>query len=74
MGELSKPFKLLWNYSERKGYDFFVARDIIFERLGLNLICECQMLRDDKKLRRMELEKMFGVDFGESGRRGLDIV
>ena len=51
-----------------------MARDIIFERLGLNLICECQMLRDDKKLRRMELERMFGVDFGESGRRGLDLI
>ena len=69
-----KPFRLLWDYSERNGYDLFVARDIIFERLGRKLVCECEMLRDDKKLRRMELEKMFGVDFGESGRRGLDIV
>jgi hypothetical protein len=69
-----KPFRLLWDYFERKGYDFFVARDIIFERLGRKLICECEMLRDDKKLRRLELEKMFGVDFGESGRRGLDLV
>ena len=69
-----KPFRLLWNYSERTGYDFFVARDIIFERLGRKLNCECEMLRDDKKLRRLELERMFGVDFGESGRRGLDLV
>ena len=37
-----KPFRLLWDYSERKGYDFFVARDIIFERLGRKLICECE--------------------------------
>ena len=55
------------------GYDFFVARDIIFERLGRKLVCECEMLRDDKKLRRLELERMFGVDFGESGRKGTGI-
>ena len=69
-----KPFKILWDYSERAGYDFFVARDIIFERLGRKLICECEMLRDDKKHRRMELESMFGVDFGEKGDRGLELV
>ena len=49
-------------------------RDIIFERLGRKLICECEMLRDDEKLRRLELERMFGVDFGESGRRELDLI
>jgi hypothetical protein len=69
-----KPFRMLWDYCEGTGYDFFVARDIIFERLGRKLICECEMLRDDEKLRRFELERMFGVDFGESGRRELDIV
>jgi hypothetical protein len=69
-----KPFKLLWDYSERTGYDFFVTRDILFERLGRKLTCECEMLRNDKKHRRMELESMFGVDFGGPGRRELDIV
>ena len=69
-----KPFKILWDYSERTGYDFFVVRDIIFERFGRKLVCECEMLVDNEKRRRMELERMFGVDFGESGRRGLDIV
>ncbi len=69
-----KPFWLLWHYCERKGYDFFVARDIIFERLGRKLVCECEMLRDDEKLRRIELERMFGVDFGEKGNRGVDLI
>ena len=52
-----------------------MARDIIFERLGRTLICECEMLRDDEKLRRLELERMFGVDFGESGEKecGFDL-
>ena len=69
-----KPFKLLWDCSERTGYDFFVARDIIFERFGRKLVCECEMLGDDKERRRMELEKMFGVDFGGPGKRSVDLV
>ena len=69
-----KPFRMLWNYCERTGYDFFVARDIIFEQFGRTLVCECEMLRDDKKLRRLELERMFGVDFGEPGKRGVDLI
>ena len=69
-----KPFRLLWDYCERTGYDFYVVRDIIFERLGRKLVCECEVLRDDKKHRRMELEGMFGVDFGRPGKRGVELV
>jgi len=69
-----KPFKFLWNYSERVGYDFFVVGDIIFARLTRNLVCECEMLRDDEKRRRMELEETFGVDFGGPEKRKLDLV
>jgi hypothetical protein len=32
-----KPFRLLWDYCERTGYDFYVVQDIIFERMGRNL-------------------------------------
>ena len=69
-----ESFRLLWDYCERTGYDFYVVRDILFERIGRKLVCECEMLRDDKKRRRMELEKMFGVDFGEPGKRGMGLV
>jgi hypothetical protein len=65
---------LLWDYCERTGYDFYVVRDIIFERLGRKLVCECEMLQDNMKRRRMELVKMFGVDFGGPGDRGLELV
>jgi hypothetical protein len=65
---------LLWNYCERTGYDFYVARDIIFERIGRELVCECEMLRDDEKLRRMEPERIFGVDFDRPGGRGFELV
>jgi hypothetical protein len=69
-----KPFKILWNYSERAGYDFFVTRDIIFEMLGRKLTCECELMRNDKKHRRMEPESMFGVDFEGPGGRDLELV
>ena len=44
-----KPFRLLWDYCERTGYDFYVVRDIIFERIGHKLVCECDMLQDNGK-------------------------
>ena len=69
-----KPFKIFYDYCERTGYDFFAARDIIFERIGRKLVCECEMLGDDKERRRMELERIFGVDFGGAGGRGLELV
>ena len=69
-----KPFRLLWDYCERTGYDFYSVRDIIFERIGRKLICECEMLQDNEKRRRMELEGMFGVDFEGPGERGLELV
>jgi hypothetical protein len=69
-----KPFKIFYDYCERTGYDFFVARDIIFEHIGRKLVCECELLQDNEKCRRMELESMFGVDFGGPEGRILGLV
>jgi len=69
-----KPFRHLLDYCERIGYDFYVVRDIIFERIGRKLVCECEMLRDDEKRRRMESERIFGVDFGGPRGKGLGLV
>lgn len=71
---MKRPFRLLWDYCERTGYDFYVVRDIIFERMGRKLICECEMLQDNEKRRQMELERIFGVDFGGPGERRLGLV
>jgi hypothetical protein len=65
---------LLWDYCEGTGYDFYVVRDIIFDRIGRKLVCECEMLEDNEKRRRIELERIFGVDFDGSGGRGLELV
>lgn len=66
-----KPFKFLWWYCEKTGYDFYVVKDLIEEQLGRPLECECQVLNDERELRRRDLERMFGVDFGT---REVDIV
>ena len=68
------PFGLLWKYCERTRYDFFVVRDILFEHLGRKLVCECELLQDNEKRRRMELKSMFGVDFSESGAGQLELT
>jgi hypothetical protein len=69
-----KPFKHLWDYCERTRYDFFEVRDLIENRIGRKLTCECQLVDGGKERRRLELERTFGVDFGEPGKREVDVV
>ena len=47
---------------------------MIFERIGYKVECECKLVGDDRERRRMELTRVFGVDFGEPGNRGVDVV
>ena len=68
------PFSNLWSYTDRKQLDFYVVKDLIEERLGRKLECECEILGDKMEIRRRELQKQFGVDFGSTGKRGVDIV
>ena len=69
-----KAFQHLWDYCERTGYDFFEVRDLIVKRIGHKLTCECQLVDGGKERRRLELERTFGVDFGEPGNREVDVV
>ena len=69
-----KPWRLLERYCEKTGFDDLEVRDMIFERIGRQVICECLILKDEKAIRRMELEKIFGVDFGAQGKRELDVI
>jgi len=41
-----KPFQLLERHCEESGYDFLEARDMIEERVGRKLTCECELLRN----------------------------
>jgi len=69
-----KPFGHLWNYCEKTRFDFFEVRNMLEERIGHKVTCECQLLEDDRERRRRELTRVFGVDFGEPGNRGVDVV
>jgi hypothetical protein len=68
-----KPFQHLTLYCEKERVDFYEAKDMIEERIGRKLICECQLLNDDKEIRRRDLERIFGVDFGVAGNRNVDV-
>ena len=67
-------WKLLHNHEnlcpEQGFYDFF-KRDILLELLRRQLECECQLLFDERVLRKEALKKRFGIDFnsGEVKRR-----
>ena len=63
-----KPWRYLEWYCDKMRFDFYESRDMIFQRVGQKLECECELLRNDNAIRRKELES-FGVDFGEPGRR-----
>jgi hypothetical protein len=69
-----KPWQHLWSYCEQTGYDFFEVRYLIEERIGHKLTCECQLVDGGKERRRLELQRTFGVDFGEPGDRGVDVL
>ena len=69
-----KPFQNLEWYCKKKRYDFYAVKDIIEQRIGRKLLCECELLHDERTIRRKELERVFGVDFGGPGGREFDIV
>ena len=40
-----KPFQLLERHCMEAGYDFFEALDMVQERIGRKMKCECDLLR-----------------------------
>ena len=68
-----KPFFYLWLYTDERGLDFYVVKDLIEEHLGRELLCECEIMQDEKAIRRRALKEQFGVDFGEPGKRMVDV-
>ena len=67
-----KSFPHLWKYTDKKGFDFYAAKDLIDEFFFRELKCDCEILCGDKEIRRRELERS-GVYFGEPGRREVDV-
>jgi len=69
-----EPFKILYQLCKKNGYDPFIAKEIIEDRIGRKLTCECQILNDERAIRRRKLEIAFGVDFKGSGGRDFDLI
>jgi hypothetical protein len=65
-----KPWQHLERLCRERGLDDFAAREILVEHLGRKVECECQVLFDERELRKEVLRRQFGVDF-ESGEVGL---
>jgi hypothetical protein len=49
-------------------------RDMIENAIWRRVECECQILNDEKEVKRKKLWVAFGRDFGESGKRDMDVV
>ena len=65
-----KPWQHIERLCRKRGLDDFAVKDIIKEHLGRKLECECQVLFDERELRKEALKRQFGVDF-DSGEVGL---
>jgi len=58
-----KPFKKFERYCLKEGLDDFEVRDFLEKHLKRRIICECQILIDEKEIRKKDLMRQFGVDF-----------
>ncbi len=58
-----KPFQYLERYCLKQGLDDFEVRDFLEDHLQRPIICECDILYDQKELRKRDLMKQFGMDF-----------
>jgi len=58
-----KPFQYLERYCLQEGLDDFEVRDFLEEYLHRRIICECQILIDEKGMRKRDLMMQLGMDF-----------
>ena len=63
-----KPWQHLWEYCLDLEFDPFAAKDAIEQRIGVNLECDCQIIKNDIESRRKRLANAFGADLGEPGK------
>jgi len=71
---LWRPFQIMGTFCREKRCDFEVVKGMIEDRLFRKLQCECEILTNHDDLRRKDLQRIYGLDFGVPGRRELDIV
>jgi hypothetical protein len=69
-----KPFKHLEAYCKKEGLNAAGIRDTIENAIWRRVECECEILNDEKEVKRRKLWVACGMDFGESGKRDMDVV
>jgi len=57
-----EPFKHFEEYCELTGYDDFEVMELIREKTGRKIICECELVNDPEIDKRARLKKSFGMD------------
>lgn len=57
-------FRHLEAYCLSKGFDDMVVMELIIEKTGRKIICECELVNNIENNRRARLQKSFGFDFG----------
>jgi len=70
---LWRPFQIMEKFCRKKRCDFEVVKSMIEDQIYKRLQCECEILTNHDDLRRKDLQRMYGVDFGEPGNREMDI-
>jgi hypothetical protein len=71
---LWQPFQIMEKFCRKKRCDLEVVKGMIEDRLFKRLQCECELLTNKDDLRRRDLQRIYGIDFGVPGKRELDIV
>jgi hypothetical protein len=71
---LWQPFQYVQEFCRMKRCDFRVVMSLLEDRIKKRPQCECEILTDRNDLRRKELQRIYGMDFGEPGKRELDII
>lgn len=69
-----KPFKNLEAFCKKEKIYRPAFLDVIEDAIGRTFDCECEMLNDRKEVARRRLAAAFGMDFGEEGKRDMDVV
>jgi hypothetical protein len=72
---IGNPLESLKSAAKKEGLSSLATKEMIEEQIGGKIICKCEIFSDPRQVKRKKrLSATFDVDFGEPGRRNLDVV
>ena len=69
-----RPFQHLQKFAQLNRCDFGTAKALLNFHILTRIGCECELLTNSKEIRRKDLERSFGLDFGGLGRKEFDLL